>query len=385
MHYQKGRITMAMQREAKGNGYPEPYTTKKGTLYRARITIKGKRYTKAGFTTKRGAREWIDRLKKSKIEGTLSDPNGITFSAYAKHFIDHQHGLEHKRKTIEGYESILSYHLLPYFKNKRIRSITTIDVNIFFDSLAKEGLAVKTKRNIRNVLNGIMVLAVQENVIGFNPLTKIPVFRETKKENRRALTGGEVRQLLHALDAYYEKKKNYKNVNMLIYPYVYLAIYTGARRGELCALTWDDIDVEKCTVSINKSINEHLDIEVPKTTNAYRVNVIPKDVMAKLLPFKDSKCNKVFHTCTGEYIKPSNIARAFRNILKFSALPHICLHELRHTHATLALRAGVPITDISKQLGHASISTTLDFYSHASNESSENVVKGFSKIVDNIE
>ena len=385
MHYQKGRITMAMQREAKGNGYPEPYTTKKGTLYKARITIKGKRYTKAGFTTKRGAREWIDRLKKSKIEGTLSDPNGITFSAYAKHFIDHQHGLEHKRKTIEGYESILSYHLLPYFKNKRIRSITTIDVNIFFDSLAKEGLAVKTKRNIRNVLNGIMVLAVQENVIGFNPLTKIPVFRETKKENRRALTGGEVRQLLHALDAYYEKKKNYKNVNMLIYPYVYLAIYTGARRGELCALTWDDIDVEKCTVSINKSINEHLDIEVPKTTNAYRVNVIPKDVMAKLLPFKDSKCNKVFHTCTGEYIKPSNIARAFRNILKFSALPHICLHELRHTHATLALRAGVPITDISKQLGHASISTTLDFYSHASNESSENVVKGFSKIVDNIE
>ena len=385
MHYQKGRITMAMQREAKGNGYPEPYTTKKGTLYRARITIKGKRYTKAGFTTKRGAREWIDRLKKSKIEGTLSDPNGITFSAYAKHFIDHQHGLEHKRKTIEGYESILSYHLLPYFKNKRIRSITTIDVNIFFDSLAKEGLAVKTKRNIRNVLNGIMVLAVQENVIGFNPLTKIPVFRETKKENRRALTGEEVRQLLHALDAYYEKKKNYKNVNMLIYPYVYLAIYTGARRGELCALTWDDIDVEKCTVSINKSINEHLDIEVPKTTNAYRVNVIPKDVMAKLLPFKDSKCNKVFHTCTGEYIKPSNIARAFRNILKFSALPHICLHELRHTHATLALQAGVPITDISKQLGHASISTTLDFYSHASNESSENVVKGFSKIVDNIE
>lgn len=113
--------------------------------------------------------------------------------------------------------------------------------------------------------------------------------------------------------------------------------------------------------------------------------MLPKDVMAKLLPFKDSKCNKVFHTCTGEYIKPSNIARAFRNVLKFGSLPHICLHELRHTLATLSLQAGVPITDISKQLGHASISTTLDFYSHASNESSENVVKGFSKIVDNIE
>ena len=376
---------MTRERETKGNGRVEDYTTKKGKLYRSRITINGKRYTKAGFTTKRDANAWIDRLKKSKIEGTLADPNGITFSAYAKHFIDHQHGLEHKRKTIEGYESILSYRLLPYFKNKRIRSITTTDVNIFLDSLAKEGLAVKTKRNIRNVLNGIMVLAVQENVIGFNPLTKIPVFRETKKENRRALTGEEVHQLLHALDAYYEKKKNYKSVNMLIYPYVYLAIYTGARRGELCALTWDDIDVEKCTVSINKSINEYLDIEVPKTTNAYRVNVIPKDVMAKLLPFKDSKCNKVFHTCTGEYIKPSNIARAFRNILKFGSLPHIRLHELRHTLATLALQAGVPITDISKQLGHASISTTLDFYSHASNESSENVVKGFSEIVDNIE
>ena len=71
--------------------------------------------------------------------------------------------------------------------------------------------------------------------------------------------------------------------------------------------------------------------------------------------------------------------------MKFGSLPHIRLHELRHTLATLALQAGVPITDISKQLGHASISTTLDFYSHASNESSENVVKGFSEIVDNIE
>lgn len=179
---------MTRERETKGNGRVEDYTTKKGKLYRSRITINGKRYTKAGFTTKRDANAWIDRLKKSKIEGTLADPNGITFSAYAKHFIDHQHGLEHKRKTIEGYESILSYRLLPYFKNKRIRSITTTDVNIFLDSLAKEGLAVKTKRNIRNVLNGIMVLAVQENVIGFNPLANIPPFRETKKENRRALT-----------------------------------------------------------------------------------------------------------------------------------------------------------------------------------------------------
>ena len=150
---------MTRERETKGNGRVEDYTTKKGKLHRARITINGKRYTKAGFTTKRDANAWIDRLKKSKIEGTLSDPNGITFSAYAKHFIDHQHGLEHKRKTIEGYESILSYRLLPYFKNKRMRSITPTDVNIFLDSLAKEGLAVKTKRNIRNVLNGIMVLA----------------------------------------------------------------------------------------------------------------------------------------------------------------------------------------------------------------------------------
>lgn len=376
---------MAMKREAKGNGRIEEYTISKGKCYRARITINGKRHTQAGFKTKRDARAWIDRLKKSKIEGTLSDPNGITFSAYAKHFIAHQHGVGNKRKTIEGYESILFYRLLPCFKNKRMRSITTTDVNTFLDSLAKEGLAVKTKRNIRNVLNGIMVLAVQENVIGFNPLANIPPFRETKEENRRSLTGEEVRQLLRTLDEYYEVKKNYKNVNMLIYPYVYLAIYTGARRGELCALTWDDIDVEKCTISINKSINEHLEVEVPKTIHSIRVNVIPKDVMEKLLPFKDSKCEKVFHTRTGEYIKPSNIARAFRAILKFGNLPHICLHELRHTLATLSLQAGVPITDISKQLGHASISTTLDFYSHASNESSENVMRGFNKIIDNIE
>ena len=372
-----------MEREAKGNGRIESYTLANGkTKYRARITLQGKRYQREGFTTKTSARAWLAQIKSSASDGTLADNNSPLFPVYVEKFIAHKQATKRRQKTLESYQSIINTHLLPYFGKKKMKNITTSDLNNFFDRvIAPLNLKIQTRRNIRNVLNGIFTLAVKENKMGYNPLTKIDTMHEVQENTRKALTIEEVHKLLEVADRYYLTKKDYKSVNMYIYPYIYLSVYTGARRGELCALTWDDIDIENNIVSINKTLTEHRTLEKPKTQRGIRFVNIPPDVMQKIAQFKDDKCNIVFHTKNGTYENPSNIARGFRNVLAFGELPHIRLHELRHTYATIAIQANVPITDISRVLGHAKTSTTLDFYSHPSKESAQKVADGFSKLL----
>lgn len=372
-----------MQREAKGNGRIEKYTLANGQVrYRARITINSKRYQREGFTTKTNARSWLAHVKSRANDGTLADNNSPTFSVYVETFIAHKKASV-RQKTIESYQSIINNHLLPYFGKKRMKNITTSDLNYFFDRVvAPLELKLQTRKNIRNVLNGIFTLAVRENKMGYNPLMKIDTMHEVQENTRKALTVKEVHKLLEVTEKYYSEKKNYKSVNMNIYPYIYLSIYTGARRGELCALTWDDINIENNTISINKTLTEHRTLEKPKTQRGYRVVNIPPHIMQKIARFKDGKCNKVFHTKNGTYESPSNVARGFRNVLAYGDLPHIRLHELRHTYATIALQGNVPIPDISRVLGHAKTSTTLNFYSHPSKESAKNVAYGFNHMLE---
>ena len=372
-----------MKRNAKGNGRVEEYTlTNNQTRYRARITLNGKRYQKEGFKTKTSARAWLSKVKTSASDGTLSAPNSPTFSSYVSHFMEHKKAKNLRLHTIKSYQSIIETHLIPAFGKKKLSNITVTDLNIFFDRvIAPQNIATRTRRNIRNVLNGIFQLAVIENKMGYNPLTKIDTIHTTKEGTRHALTVEEANALLSATEAYYNAKKNYKSVNMDIYPFIYLTVYTGARRGEVCALTWNDIDVETNTVHINKAITEERTLEKPKTPMGYRDIKIPSEIMQKIIQFNDGSCDKVFHTQTGNYIAPSNMARGFRAVLSFGNLPHIRLHELRHTYATVSIEAHVPIMDVSRVLGHAKISTTLDFYSHPSKESAQKVADGFSKML----
>lgn len=176
-----------------------------------------------------------------------------------------------------------------------------------------------------------------------------------------------------------------------------LAIYGAFRRGELIALTWEDIDFKEGTVRINKAASRIKGAQIikePKTTSGNRVVALPQSCMNMLLDLKKEEIehsmklgtawegkrgkafdeNYVFVTATGRMMSLDTPTQSFKKILnnynescerEEDKLPLIRLHDLRHTTATLLLASGVDIETVSHRLGHSKASITMDVYGHA--------------------
>ncbi len=160
----------------------------------------------------------------------------------------------------------------------------------------------------------------------------------------------------------------------------HLLALTGLRRGEALALTWDDVDLEAGSLSVRRALipnGREVVVCEPKTARGRRVVALDPQTIevlkgqaarqlveqAKAKSWTDT--GLIFTREDGEALHPEVVSRFFRQAVKRAALPTIRLHDLRHTHATLALRAGIHPKVVSERLGHATVSITLDTYSHA--------------------
>ncbi len=164
-------------------------------------------------------------------------------------------------------------------------------------------------------------------------------------------------------------------------PLYHLLAMTGMRRGEVCGLKWDDVDLEAARLSVRRALIPHGDgviVSEPKTAKGRRsialdpgtIEVL-KAQAARQIDDQDefegiwSDSGYVFTRESGEPIHPQSVSRSFGRAVKEAKLPEIRLHDLRHTHATLALRTGIHPKVVSERLGHSTIAITLDTYSHA--------------------
>jgi integrase len=151
----------------------------------------------------------------------------------------------------------------------------------------------------------------------------------------------------------------------------FLLATTGLRRGEALGLRWSDVDLRGANVAVRQTIVEvggRILVSTPKTARGRRVVALDAASVAVLKQHgrglsKDDVL--VFGRPDGSPLRPSVVTRRFRGLVADSGLPRIRLHDLRHTHATLALEAGVHPKVVSERLGHATIAFTLDVYSHA--------------------
>lgn len=370
-------------RKSNHKGYIQELTTKNGEKrYKGYITINGNRRTFTG-KTKTEVNKWFDKVNHSADMGTYVKASGITFKTYLPHWLEHERAIARKESTVAEYERLARYDLMPFFENKKMDKITVSTINTYFDSvLAPKKLAPNTLRRKRTVLNKILSFAVSEGIIGFNPLLSIPNIKGGVRKERHALTPEELKALLNGAKSYYEAKKNYKSVNHSIYPFILLCAYTGARRGEVLALDWKDIDAENNTLRINKTLTEERQIQAPKTEHSKRVLTIPHWLAKKILSFNDGISPHIFHTKTGGYRTPSNMARAFDIVLSFAKLPPIDIHELRHTHASILIANGMSLADVSRRLGHANVSITASTYTHALDKTTQKASTVFDECVD---
>lgn len=280
---------------------------------------------------------------------------------------------EEKRKfvklsTISAYAVILENHLLPTFGNMVI-VITEQEVQQFVLLKLDAGLSQKTVKDFLIVLKMIYRYGVKINEFQHCDWDiKYPNAQENK-----AL---EVLNIAHhkKLMAFVSDNFTFRNLGILI------CLQTGMRIGEVCALQWGDIDLQKGVVSISKTIERiyiidsevkhtELIISSPKTQNSHRDIPLSKTLLQMLRPLKRIVNDKFFIITNEE--KPTE-PRTFRNyykkVLRTLNIPPLKFHGLRHSFATRCIESNCDYKTVSVILGHSDISTTLNLYVHPNNE-----------------
>lgn len=276
-------------------------------------------------------------------------------------------------KTLEWWRGVQRLALVPAFGDTRLVDINARAIDRVYDHWLAAGsklgrpLAPQTAHHYRAVLHHALAEAVRLKYIPRNPVDDVDV-RKIATREAAVLDDAGVHKLLDAFKGH------------ALETFVHLAIHSGCRRGELAALRWSSVDFDRGLIIVRESLEETtehgLRFKRPKNNKARNV-ALSASMMELLRSHKRRQNEKrllkgaayradldlVFSMADGEPLQPDGITKAFRSVAEPLKLG-ITLHSLRHTSATLLLRAGVPLKTVSERLGHSGIGITSDTYGH---------------------
>lgn len=319
-----------------------------------------------------GARAELDRMLRAEAEGRGVTPPDMTVDEYLDCWFEIVAANRYTYKTLEGYKAIIAYDARPLIGNFKLSELQPNHVQRIFNAMTARGVCSNTQRRLFSVISTAFNAAVAWEWLGTNPLSRLKMPPRGAKEVR-ALSQEETRTFLAVTD----KGRHAE--------YFRLAVITGMRPGEIAGLRWDDIDFAHCTVSVQRSLvwkTRIIDgwILVPtKTERGRREISIPKSLIDALAGLKRrqedvrTKAGRsyqnegfVFANRWGRPVYPRQfVPRVFKVALVRAGLPRtIRLYDLRHTSATLLLRAGEHIKVVSERLGHSAVWITLEIYVH---------------------
>ena len=354
----------------------EFYKVKGKTKYRFRaflgkdyITGKQQRVFKSGFDTKREA-------EKAYLELTTThkptEKSKATFKQVYEVWMEtYQLGV--KKSTLKHTKQVFRDHILPAFGDKKIQDITSLLVQSFVNQQFESAVRADTRFSC---LKRILTFAKKQEYIYQNPADFVEVLKRKKvsskkKKSENYYTKPELEKFLSLA----EEKLPYK-----WFVFFRLLAYTGIRRGEALALTWDDIDIKTKTVSISKTIsngdNGHFVSETPKTDKSNRV-ILLDDTTAALIDGLEKNSTYIFPNTKGSFITPSQPIRQLHRVVDDTDLKYVSSHGFRHTHCNMLFSAGVSIPEVQDRLGHEDVKTTLDVYNHVYQEDKTAALKRF--------
>ncbi|MCR1955511.1 site-specific integrase [Clostridioides mangenotii] len=355
---------------------------------------KRKRVERVGGNTKKEAEKALrEAMSEFDDTGSYIDESDITFCDYLDYWYDNYVELNCKENTKQGYTVVIRKHLKPYFKNVKLKDINPSMIQNFVNEKFKEGYSKNYLADIAGVVSSSLMYALYPlQLIKDNPYKyiKLPKYNSVKEEVK-VITKEQFKIIIDRFP-----KGNLYHIPLLI------GYYTGMRAGEVCALTWDDIDLNKKTISINKTMirnskSEYL-LDTPKTKTSNRTieigdtlvsilkehKIYQKEMKLKLGEFyldKDYPApNMVCTSKNGTYTKHKILFSTLNRVSKKELNFTFTFHMLRHTHATLLMQHNVNPIEIQKRLGHANIRVTLDTYSHSTKESARAVAQIFDSI-----
>lgn len=279
-----------------------------------------------------------------------------------------------KASSYQTYSNLLNKHLLPVLGSMRLSDITPGVVYDFVGTLEASGLAHSTIKATYRLLSASMRSALEEGIIKKNPCKKIKIHR-SESEEQRVLTREEQEAVKNAA------------TDAVDLPTL-LSLYTGMRLGEVCALKWSDIDWERQTITVKRTVQRVaqrmnsqdlrktlLMIGAPKSTRSHRIIPVPAFVLEKLKQLMQLKGDSIYIFGASNAADPRTIQRRFKRFMDKLGIDGVHFHTLRHSFATRLLELGADIKTVSVLLGHGSAKTTLDCYAHSLIEQQRMVMK----------
>lgn len=353
-------------------------TGKRKTRY---VTVRGKR---------QDAERELTRLLSAADSGTLVDPSKVTVSEYIRRWLEGAHGLANK--TSERYLELAENQIFPTLGEVLLQKLRPNDVKNWHDQLLKAGskkgrpLAPITVGHAHRVLHRALQIGVETEVLARNVASAIAP-PKVEAEEVEIFDADQVAEVLEKLRGHW--LHNMTAVNLA----------TGVRRGELLAIQWGDLDLEGAALRVERALEETkaggLRFKPPKTKHGRRTLSLPPSAVAVLREHRVKQLEKrlalglgkpsgdtlVFGRFDGSPMSPRQLSKAWRQVGKSLGLPLVDFHALRHTHASALIAAGLDVVMISRRLGHANPTVTLNIYGHLFRRTDSEAAKAIESVL----
>ena len=285
-----------------------------------------------------------------------------------------------KRSTFAAYTLLIENHILPSFGEMAL--VEEQDVQTFVFRKLNEGLSHKTIKDILIVLKMILRFGAKNQMTAYRQIDiKFPTERD--KHSIDILNRSHQKQIMEYIRLHF----TFKNLG------IYICLSAGMRIGEICALTWDDLDVENGIIHVRKTIQriyvieEHrkyteVILDTPKTKNSIREIPMTKNLLKMIRPIKKI-VNGNFYVLTNEPkpTEPRTYRNYYKQFMQSLGLPLMKFHGLRHSFATRCIESKCDYKTVSVLLGHSNISTTLNLYVHPNLEQKKRCMEQMSRLL----
>ncbi len=357
-----------------------------------------------GFATKKAAQAALDRLRVNAREGTHVAIDRMTLGEYLDQWGETLAVAGRKPGTVASYRRNLRVHVIPRLGGIRLQALTPLHLDSMYAELLASGnmrtegeaLSPRTVRYVHTILRKALSDATRKGLIVRNPSDAAtpPSAKAARAPEMSFWTPAELHRFLEA------------NQEDELFPMLRLVAMSGLRRGEACGLRWGDVDLDKGTIDVRQQLvivsagdgghvavmqattksdagRRHIDLD--RTTVA--VLRAHRSRQAKLrlavgAGWTDS--GLVFTRDTGEQLDPDRVSQKFETRATRFDGPRLRFHDLRHTHCAHLIGAGVNVKTISRRLGHASVSFTLDRYGHLMPEADGEAAAAVAALVDGV-
>ena len=353
---------------AHGTGSVFQRKDRKGKQWVAQIILEDGKTKQSYYKTQGEAEIARNEMLYEQRHGTLATGPKQKLKDFLEQWFEEVHAPTLRISSYLRYRGVLNNHILPALGHIPVQGLTAQKVQSFYASILKKGLSTSSLHTIHKVLHSALDTAMRWNLVARNVCDAVSMPSETSQHGV-SLTPEQAQHLVAAV-------KGHKLEALIT-----LTLTTGMRHGELTGLQWSDINFDEGSLSVRRTVGRlgrYKFVEgEPKTKQSRRKINVPPFVLPILkehrIRQKEARLkagtswqdrNLVFCNRRGGFLDPDTLLGQFHKLLEEAGLPHMRLHDLRHSAATILLAMKVPVKVVQELLGHSNVMITLNVYGH---------------------